>query len=880
MSSRFDLEKAIAAWRRSLEYNPALLREDVEELESHVRDQVRGLVLRGLSEEEAFERAVRQMGSYGTVESEYQKVYWGKMRRRHELTHELTWRTSMFKNYLKIAWRILLRQRAYSAINVAGLALGMAACTLIALYVRDEVSYDRHFTDADRIFRITTELQEMPLTILPPHVGPLLQRELPEVEVAARLMPGKGVMQYQDRAFQEDRFYFGDSTFIDVFDLQFLAGDPETALIRTNTVVLTASTARRYFGDENPLGKVLRRNDATDFEVTGVIEDIPENSHFGFEMLASYASLGRWANTEHWANANYYTYVLAREGVDAATLNGSIQELLERRRAVGDEPWPLSVQPLTSIHLYSDMAPEISPGGDIAYVYLFSALAVLILVIACINYMNLATARSAGRAREVGMRKALGATRIQLARQFYCDSLLLVGVGVVLAVLFVGVSLPLFNALSGKHFTVADLQGPFLPLTLGGVALVVSLVAGSYPALFLSQFAPVRVLKGTLRAGKGGARLRQGLIVFQFAISVVLVAGTLVVYRQLGYMQETNLGFAKEQLVVLPLDDQQLARSYETLANNLKQHASITNTSIVQQHPGALGWTSMARPEGMAEDERFMIKGLVTDQHLVETLGLQLIAGRSFPANSPPPDSAGYLYILNETAARMSGWAPAEAPGKRFDVEGPGEVIGVVADFHFASLHQPIEPLAIWYQPGNARNHLLVRIQGDDVAGTMAYVEQQWTALAPHRPFTFRFLDDTYNALYRSEQQMGQVAGTFSLLAIFVACLGLFGLAAFTTEQRTKEIGVRKVLGASVSGIVALLSKDFLKLVGVAFVLAVPLAYFGMQRWLEGFAYRIDIGPGLFLFIGALTLFIALLTVSYQAVKAALADPVKTLRYE
>ena len=788
----------------------------------------------------------------------------------------------MLKNYLTIALRTLRRQPGYAFLNVAGLAVGVACCLFLLLYVRDELRYDRFHEDADAIYRVNMVIPQVDATIgvTPNIVAPLLTRTFPEVVAATRIEAHSGVVRAGERIFDDNDFYFADSTVFDVFTFPLLAGDERTALNRPYTVVLTASTAERFFGDADPLGRTITRNNDEEYEVTGVMADVPAASHFTFDFLASFASRERWATEETWGSANFFTFVRLPSAGDGAALQAKIDALTERLRAEGVESARvLALQPLTDIHLGTDVAYDLDATGDMTYVVGFATVALLILLIACINYMNLATARSAQRAKEVGLRKSLGAFRGQLVRQFYSESAVLALGGLLLALALVGLGLPWFNALSGKTLAFGTLGEPGIVALVVGIFLVVSVVAGSYPAFYLSRFQPARALRG--RAVGGGASwLRRGLVVLQFAISAFLIVGTLVVMGQLRHMSAQNLGFDKEHLVVLPLNDPILQERYPAMEEALRQSPRVVATAAVNQIPGQLGWTSGFNVPGRADDEGFLIKGLPSDARVADGLGLELVAGRAFGADPPVPDSLNYQFLLNETAVRKIGWTPEEAVGRRVMVDvRQGDVIGVVKDFHFRSLHEAIEPLAIWYQPDQVY-HLAVRLAPGDTRAAMEHVEAVWGRFAAHRPFSYRFLDDVYDRLYRTERQMGQVMSVFAFLAVFVACLGLFGLAAFTAERRRKEIGVRKVLGASVPGLVALLSKDFAWLVVAAFAVAAPVAYLLMSRWLDGFAYRISLGPLVFIVAGVAALAVALVTVGYHAFRAASADPVRALRYE
>lgn len=783
----------------------------------------------------------------------------------------------MLTNYLKIAFRSLARHRGYTFINVTGLAVGLACCLLITAYVRDELRYDRHHVGADRIYRVHVRESQV---VTPTIVAPLFRRTFPEVEAAARLYDVGSfrpvVVGYGDRLFQEQRFLYADSTVFDVFTLPLVAGNAATALARPATIVLSRSMARKYFGDEDPLGKTLQVGAADAFEVTGVMEDFPATSHVQADFLASFTST-RWADVETWGSANFLTYVRLRDAASRPAVEHQIAALLERMRSQGDltNDYALTLVPLTDLHLHFE--------GRITYIYLFSAIAALILLVACINYMNLATARSARRAREVGMRKVLGAYRSQLAGQFFGESALLAGLALATAMLLAQALLPAFSAVSGKRLELDYLGDPFLLVTLAGLGLVVTFVAGSYPALMLSAFEPARVLKGSFRASRAGAVLRKGLVVFQFAVSVFLIVGTIVVYEQLAYVQSRHPGFDKEQVVVLPIGDTVLRERYPAMKAALTQLAPVRSAAAVNSIPGYQRGGYALEAEGLTlpEGEIFPIRGLQADKDVVATLGLELLAGPGFPQSESYTPEQGYVYLVNEATARALGWTPEAAVGKRFNLLGgrPGEVVGVVRDFHHSSLREAIDPLALFIEPGSYE-YLLVKVAPGDLAASLDAIRQVWTQFAAHRPFTYQFLDQEFDALYRSEERLGQLFTLFAALAILIACLGLFGLAAFSAEQRTKEIGVRKVLGASVPGIVALLSKEFTRLVAVGFVLAAPLAYLVMDRWLHTFVYRTDIGWTVFVLAGATAFAVAFLTVSYQAVKAATTDPVKALRYE
>jgi putative ABC transport system permease protein len=887
MSSRFDLEKAISAWRRSLEYNPALLWEDVDELESHVRDQVRGLVLRGLSDEEAFERAVRQMGSYGKVESEYQKVYWGKVRRRHQFAHELTWRVSMFKNYLKTAFRTLFRQKGYTFINVAGLATGLAFCTLIFLYVRDELSYDRFHEKADRIFRVNAVSQnpegDFYRTAHPPPLAPALQAEFPELEAVTRIVPRNRVLiRVGDEVYQETRFYLADAFFFKVFSFPFLSGGPEAVLMVPGTVVFTETMARKYFGDTDPLGQVITFENGIELTVAGVIEDVPSNSHLAFDFLAALDTPGMaqvgWLG--NWRQSSTSTYVLLQPDAMPEVLEAKLPGFVDTYLAETldeSEIFTLSLQKLSSIHLYPHLPPEqIWAASNLRYVYLFSIMGLAVLLIACINYVNLATARALRRAREVGVRKILGSTRRQLLGQFLGEASLVAGAALLLALLLVVLSAPAFNTLTGKTFSLAELGDFYFLLGLLGIWVLVSLGAGGYPALYLSSFRPTDALRRLTLSGQGGFRQRNVLVVVQFAATVLMVVGTLTVYEQLAFMRNKSLGYDEEQVLVVPLRDTAILQNMEALKQEWLNISGVSTVAFSSGVPNAVGGTSTAGWEGADEDGGLEVNHIMVDRDFMEVFGFEVVAGRGF--SSDFPGDAAVAYVLNEAAVQAIGWD--EPVGKNLEIGGnEAPVIGIVKDFHYQSLHQPIGPIVLHFQDPLYRMASL-KLRPEQVQETLEAVEAVFQRVSPDRPFEYYFLDETFDNLYRSEERFGRISAYVTALALLLACLGLLGLTASVVEYRTKEVGIRKVLGATVPGIVRLLSTDFLKLVGIAFIVAAPLAYFVVQRWLEDFAYRIQIGPGIFLVTGVLVLFIALLTVSYQSVKAALADPVKSLRYE
>ncbi|MFQ5569479.1 MAG: ABC transporter permease [Rhodothermales bacterium] len=808
----------------------------------------------------------------------------------------------MFKSYLKIALRNLRKHVGYTLINLVGLAAGIACCLLIVLFVQDERSFDRFHEQADQIYRVRLEGQfsgsELNAPVTPAPMAAALVKDFPEVQTSTRIFPfaGQQLLRRGDQYFIEEGVYFVDSTFFDIFTFPLLRGNPETALKAPNMLVLTESMASKYFGKEDPMGQSLIIGDSTHYEISGIIADVPANSHFQFDFLASMTSLP-FSQSEVWISNNFFTYLVLPEHADVAQLEAQLPEFFKKyagpqiNDALGlqfDEFMEAGnvleyhLQALTDIHLHSNLQFELGTNSDIAYVYIFSAIAFFILLIACINFMNLATARSAGRALEVGMRKVLGSSRKQLIRQFLGESILLSFIALLLAVGLMVLLLPSFNELAGKEISAAFLGNIPVLIGLGGIALAVGLIAGSYPAFFLSAFRPVTVLKGTLQGGMKSSLLRNGLVVFQFAISIGLIAGTMVVSNQLSYVRNKKLGFDKEHVVVIQRAGQ-LGEQQDAFKQEVRAHSSTVNIAGTTALPGGLFGATAYQPEGAPANETHLMAPVFVDHDFVKTLGMTMASGRAFSEDFPS-DSAAFL--LNRASVRALGWGETDPIGKKITqfANTPenfftGEVVGVIEDFHYASLHQEIGSLAIRLS-NFPLPFLAVRIRPDDISGTLAFLEETWRTFAPDEPFQYTFLDEDFNAQYQAEERLGNIFTAFALFAILIACLGLFGLASFTAEQRKKEIGVRKALGASIPQIVLLLSKEFTKLVLIAFVVAAPVAYFAMNDWLQDFAYQTSLGVGTFLIAGILALAIAWLTVSYQSVKAAVANPVESLRYE
>jgi putative ABC transport system permease protein len=809
----------------------------------------------------------------------------------------------MLKNYLKIAWRNLLRNKIFSFINIAGLAIGLSCFLLIALYVLDELNYDRYNEKADRIYRINSDIRfgggELHMPVTSDMMGQLLKKDYPQVEQYTRIYASSGnkLIKKGDTYINEQNVAHVDSTFFDVFTLPAIAGDTRTALNDPNTVVITESTAKKYFGTTDVIGKTIETNDnkSTLYKITAVIRDIPMNSHFNFDFLFSMKNVNyTWGNlTSH----NFHTYLVLKKGTDYRAFEKNFETYIEKYvlpfaktfihinsmeefRKAGNK-LEYTLIPLTRIHLYSDRSFELSAGGNVQYVYIFSAVAFFILLIACINFMNLTTARSANRAREVGIRKVLGTERKNLITQFLTESTLMAIISLFIAIAVAALVLPLFNNVANKSMQLSSLYSSMILPILIVLPFAVGLIAGSYPAFFLSAFKPIEVLKGRLKLGSKSGGLRSILVVFQFATSIMLIVGTFVIYKQLNYIQTKDLGYNKNQVLIIN-DVYALNDNVMPFKNAVLQMHGVDGATI----SGFLPVTSSSRNDNsyfkssiMDAKDGMDMQAWRVDYDYIKIMGMQIAKGRNFSRDFGGDSSA---VIINETAARLLAYD--DPIGQK--LYGPGEnnqpmaytIIGVVKNFNFESLRQNIGALGLFlhYNPGMAA----FKVSTADVRNLVNQIENKWKALAPGMPFSYRFLDDSFDEMYRTEQRVGKIAMIFSVLAIFIACLGLFGLATFVAEQRTKEIGIRKVLGASVQGIVQLLSKDFMKLVFIAFILATPLAWWAMNKWLSDFAYRISIDWWIFVLAGLSALAIALATVSFQAIKAAVTNPVKSLRTE
>lgn len=799
----------------------------------------------------------------------------------------------MLSNTFKITLRNINRNKVFTFINIAGLGIGMACCILIVNYIVFESSYDRFHKNAENIYRVNTLLEigdrggNMASTNHP--IGDYLKDNYDEVLNSAkfrRYKYGQTLIEHEENKFFENRVYYADESVFDVFTYPMVAGDPKTALKSPHSIVLTESMAFKFFGEANPIGKTLRLDNREDFKVTGVIRDIPRNTHFPIKMLLSFESFyvnnphlkGRWAG-----DFEIHTFILLEEGFDSEELETKLPAIVEEHlgkliKAFGARV-EYSTQPLTDIHLHSDLLNEPTGQSDITYIYGFSAIAVFILLIACFNFMNLSTARSAKRANEVGMRKVLGANKTKLVCQFLGESIILSTFAYFIASGLAELALPLIRSITSVELSIFFTDIPlFISISVGFV-FVVGIVAGSYPAFFLSSFKPVSILKGSLRTGPRSYRFRSILVVFQFALSIILLIGTIIIFNQIRFMKNRNLGFDKEHLVFIQFFDDSLRSSTETVKEELVRLPGVIHASATSHVPGHGAMHNGYLPEGFAYEESVMMGRISADSDFMTTFGIELLTGRDFSPQSSTDKKNSIL--INEMAVKEIGW---EDPlGKQItelvEKEMPKTVIGVVRNFHTDSLHNPLEPICIDQNPDNFK-FIAVRLLPDNISETITLLEKKWKELDSTGTFDYAFLEDSLVSQYRAEERLSKIFTYFSTLAIFIACLGLFGLVSFTAEQKTKEIGIRKVLGAPVSGIILLLSKEFSKWIFVANLIAWPMAYFLMKKWLQNFAFRISIGIGTFLLAATLAFLIALITVSYQSLKAALANPIDSLRYE
>jgi putative ABC transport system permease protein len=891
----FDLEKAIKQWRQELRKNEALEDGYKTELESHLRDEIENQLKQGRTEEEAFALALDTIGHADTIGGEYFKTDTRSLNGRPpwqsgSLMPDVLW------NHIKIALRRLKRHKGYSFITIFGLAIGMACTILILIWVQDELSYDRFHNKSNQIYRITqvrgADRVKIAYTAAP--TAEAMEDDFPEVLRATRLSlwPSNLLVSSGDEQYLETGFIQADPDIFDVFNIPFILGDPRTALAQPNNIVLTKDIAEKYFGEENPLGKILLVNKRREFLVTGVVENYPKNSHFDFDVIVPL-----FDNSTNWTDHSLFTYLVLQDNAPSSRLEAKFPDFILRHWGpqfehetgqqlrdhlkIDENYYGFWLQPLEDIHLKSrNVIDNSKTKGDLRYIYIFTFIAGFILVIACINFINLSTARSVHRAKEVALRKVVGSQKSLLIRQFLVESVVMSCFAMVCALILVEMVLPSFNDLVGKKLSIGYTSDPRALAVLAGMALLTGLLAGLYPAFAISSFSPISILKGQLKSGTKGQMLRNILVVFQYTISIFILISTFVVYRQLTYLQNAKLGFDKDQVLVIQRGNHILQG--KAFMQELLTHPNVMCVSNTSSLPGRHFNMNSYRLEGSPPSERYTLFSMYADHHFAELLGLEIVDGRFFSDKIASDVSS---VVINETAVSRLGLK--DPVGKRFHKEYGGAkegefttIIGVVKDIHFHSLHDEITPMALRYREGTRGFYTSLKLKTGNIQETIKFVGNTWKKFSLGQPFEYSFLDEDFDNLYRGEKKTGQILFLFASLSIFVACLGIFGLASFFTEQRTKEIGIRKVLGASGSGIVLLLSKEFTKWIFVTNIFAWPIAYFAMNKWLQNFAYRTNIGPWIFVLSGLLVFVIALVTVSYQSIKAALSNPVDSLRYE
>ena len=892
----FDLEKAIKGWKKSLHKYEVFEDGLIADLELHLRDVYDSQRKKGVNQEEAFRLSVAQVGTAESIAAEYSKNRLARLDRRSPVRLSRLVKKSiegniiMNKNYLKIALRNIKRHKGFSMINIAGLAIGMACCFLIYTYVQYELSYDTFHKDYKNIYRVINRqignvyLGTDYFSTSPALLAPTMKEDFPEVLEGTRVDTRRGLLSFENKRFNET-IHFADPEFIKIFTFPQVSGDLQDPIGKPFSLLITQKMAQKYFGEENPIGNTMRFNNQFDFTVTGVLQDTPLNSHMRFEFLSSLPSahammsgprVDRYLN--RWNSADFHSYIKLEKGTDTEEFQEKLLAL-KNKHLGEDSPSRFILQSLSSIHLHSHMNMEMEPNSDVRYLYIFSAVGFLIMLIACFNYMNLSTARSSHRAKEVGIRKVVGADRKSIVKQFLSESMISCSIALFAGLLLVNLFLPTFRVVFDRELSFSLFNDPKLIVGLFSITLFMGLLSGSYPAFFLSSFRPIKMLRGNFRLStKGSSVFRKSLVVIQFFISISLIIGALVIDRQLDFIKNRNLGFEKEHILNVLIQDPVLRSNCQRIKTELIEHPQILDMTVSMHIPVRIrGGSRGAYWEGREEVETLTTYRDWVDEDYFDFYGIDVVKGRNFSKEFPSDRESAY--IVNETIANYIGW---EDPiGQKFSWSGRpanGEVIGVIRDFHFFALHMPIDGLAIRLNPNG--NCLSLKIHPENMDKTIAFIEKQWKELSPEYPFTFAFLDETIDRMYRTEQRLGKGINIFTTIAIFIACLGLFGLASFTAEQKTKEIGIRKILGAPILSIVYLLSHEFLKRVLLAAALATPLSCFVMNMWLRNFAYRININVWTIVISTFLVMFIALITVSYQSLKAATANPVDSLRYE
>jgi putative ABC transport system permease protein len=805
----------------------------------------------------------------------------------------------MLKNYLRITYRNLIKYKSYSSINIFGLSLGIACCILIYAYIGYELSYDRYHKNAENIYRIVSQRVTMGKTSIlattPAPVGPTMVKDFPEVLDAVRFSPTvKRIFTYQDKSFFQDGVLYADPSVFKVFSFELIEGDPETALEVPFTMILAEKTARKIFGNESPVGKIINWDNKFDYQITGVVKDPPPNSHFTFDVLASFATFMKYdPRIGSWRGGSFQTYLHLQKYVDPKQFEQKFKGFCEKYlgpmlREQGIE-LEMYLQPLKSIHLHSRLEYELGINSDIKIIYAFSAIAIMILITACINFMNLATARAMGRAKEVVLRKVLGAERGKIVLQFLGESFMFALFSLVIAIILARLFLPYFNLLASREISLNYLDMPYIYAGLVGILIFVGFGAGSYPAFFLSAFKPISVLRGSFQKRSRSSEFRSVLVVFQFAISAILIICTLIVFNQHKYIRNKDLGFDEQNLLVIALQNREVRIDLESFKDELLKISGVVNAGASSMVPGEMYlFTIGTRPERFSKDQVFRMDNFLVDYGFLDTFKIEIVQGRGFSKEMITDVTDAIM--INETAARKLEWD--NPVGKTIEIPSPfsGEtvkksIIGVFRDIHQRSLYSAIAPTVIEYISNEGAiearaRRLTLRLNTDDLSGTMAKIEQKWKEVYPSSPYFSFFLDGFFNSQHRAEGKLGSIFRSFSILAVIIGCLGLFGLVSFTAGQRTKEIGIRKVLGSTVISIVVLLCRKFIFLVTLSNIIAWPIAFFVMKKWLQNFPYSANLRIEVFAITAMLTFAIALLTVGYQSLKAALANPVDSLRYE
>ena len=798
----------------------------------------------------------------------------------------------MLRNYLKIALRNISKNKAYSIINISGLAIGMACFILIIFYIKFELSYDKFNKNGDQIYRIilnpgnTAYQGKDGFNVTPAPLVPVLKTECPEIVHASRVYKAfpDPLVQYGENSVVEKKFFYADPDFLSMFSFPLISGNPKTALSEPYSVLITKETANKYFGNRNPVGKSLIINEKDQYLVTGILKDIPQNAHFTFDFLCSFSTLySQINNMDRWDNNNYQAYVQLLPGTSLTDLETKF-DIVSKKYNGEKSKYIYRLEHLYRIHLYGDRNFEIENNGDVRFLYLFGAIGFFILLIACFNYVNISTAQSVKRSKEVGLRKVVGANRIQLIRQFLVESLVISFLGFCLAILFVELFLPVFNSFMNTDIQFSLFADMKIFFVLSGISLFIGCLAGAYPAFFASAFQPDYILKSGFKSGFGSIRFRNVLVVVQFVICAVLIIGTITVYKQLQFIKNKDLGFKKDHIVTVHLtyNDKNMRKNFNQFINELRLNSNVLNVSASECLPYEIRNSTITDWDGKAKDDNFSIYRNRVDNHFLDLYGIPLINGEK---SSWDRFGSKSVFILNKTAQQALGWK--NPVGKRFGCsftsKEDGIIAGVVDDFHYYPLHYTIDPLVLELVDDKTENlpfqYLSIKINSADVPATISFIENKWKLFSSY-PFDFQFLDTQVDTMYKTEQRLGQLFNFFAVLAIFIGCLGLYGLITFSIEQKIKEIGVRKVLGASISQIVYMLSKEIIICIVIANIVALPVSWHWMNMWLQDFAYSIEISWWMFALAGGTALVIALVTVSFQAIKAATANPVDSLRYE